>query len=235
MILKSPELIIPEDNPYSNDVFRRNGYGESLYNLYKNLEDNIVMCLDAPWGEGKTSFINMWISDLRNKGINCIYYDAYSNDYCDDPFISFTSEIISLSEKHFTEISSIQKNTYEFKDKAIHIAKTILLSGAKIGIKALTANLINLSDIDTLKDIKDAFNDETDQLFSKYIEKKISSYNDEKKSINNFKELLSKLGGEIRNKQNFPLLIIIDELDRCRPDFSLLHLGKHLQHILLVQ
>jgi len=230
MKLKSPELIIPDENPYFNDTLNRKVYGDSLYNLFQKFEDNNVVCLDAPWGEGKSSFIKMWLAEIKKKNINCIYYDAYSNDYNDDPFISFTSEIISLAETHFSDTSLIQDYKSEFKNKAVNIAKNILISGTKIGIKALTAGLINYSDIETLKDIKDGVTDEADNLLSKYAEQKITSYKDEKQTIIKFKVLLSDLGNEIRVKQNFPLLIIIDELDRCRPDFSLLLLEriKHL-------
>lgn len=231
MRLKSPELIIPEEDPYHFDEFNRKTYGDSLYNLFHNLEDNIVVCLDAPWGEGKTTFIEMWLQDLKNKGINCIYYDAYSNDYYDDPFITFTSEIITLSEEEFSDATTIQDSKKNFKEKAVHIATNILFSGTKIGLKALSAGLVDYSDIENLKKVAE---DESDCFLSKYLEDKINSYQEKKESIIAFRDILSTLGEEIRNKQDFPLVIIIDELDRCRPDYAILLLER-IKHLFSVE
>jgi len=62
------------------------------------------------------------------------------------------------------------------------------------------------------------------------IEKKIEGYTAEKDSLKSFKKSLAKLAALIREEQGFPLTIIVDELDRCRPDFalSLLERIKHL-------
>jgi len=53
------------------------------------------------------------------------------------------------------------------------------------------------------------------------IEKKIEHYAEEKDALKSFKENLVKLAAKVRKKQKFPLTIIVDELDRCRPDFAL--------------
>src|SRR5262249_39811411 len=62
------------------------------------------------------------------------------------------------------------------------------------------------------------------------IEKKIENYAGEKNALKSFKESLAKLAAKVREEQGFPLTIIVDELDRCRPDFALglLERIKHL-------
>lgn len=226
MKIKSPDLKIPEDEPYHFDKLGRKQYGTSLFNLFKNIEDNNVVCLDAPWGEGKTTFIKMWLADLKKKDIECIYFDAYTNDYNEDPFITFVSEIMELLETYFKDVASIQSFKRDFKEKAVSIAKHVLVAGVKVGLRALTAGIINSSDIETIKEIKDDIPNETDKIISKYIESRIDSHKDIKQSRKEFQELLSQLGKGIIEKQKFPLLIIIDELDRCRPDFALLLLER---------
>ncbi len=76
MKIYPPILNIPPDNPYVNDQFNRKSLAESLFLLIKNTDDGIVLSIDAPWGEGKTSFAKMWTADLENQKIKCIYYDA---------------------------------------------------------------------------------------------------------------------------------------------------------------
>ncbi len=96
MKLHPPSPVIPDNDPYANDLFERKELGDSLTSLFRNLEESTVVCVDAPWGDGKTTFANMWIADLLHQGKNCIYFDAYEHDHCDDPFVAFCAEIVSL-------------------------------------------------------------------------------------------------------------------------------------------
>lgn len=229
MRLKPPEINPTPQSPYGDDKLKRDSFGESLYNVLKNIEDSSVICLDAPWGEGKTAFIKMWQASLEPE-IKCIYFDAYENDHSDDPFLSFISEIISLAETEFQDTKTIQDTKEKFKEKAIKVGKIILSSTVNIGLKAITAGLIDQSGIEEVKNIKNDLLKASDQVVIKHIENKINNLKEEKDSVKEFKTLLSNLGQEIKAKQEFPLLIIIDELDRCRPDFALLLLEriKHL-------
>ena len=63
------------------DIFQRKAYGESLFNLINNTDDELVLALDAPWGEGKSTFIKMWRGLLAEKNVANVYFDALENDY----------------------------------------------------------------------------------------------------------------------------------------------------------
>ncbi len=248
MKLNSPELIIPEDNPYVNDRFNRKIFGDSLYNLFKNIEDNPIVCLDAQWGEGKTTFIKMWLADLKLKGLECIYFNAYENDHTEDPFIAFSSEIIKYTDLHSQDSEQLKKYKEAFIKIAISIGKRILVSGTKIGIKALTMGAIDNSDIEVLKKLKDEVSAissgiisediipedvNSEDAISAIIEEKLKNFHKDINIRKLFSKLLSKMGEEIKKKQAFPLLIIIDELDRCRPDYALI-LIERIKHLFAV-
>lgn len=230
MKIQPPKLNIPDSNPYQFDLFNRKQFGDSLTALLQNTEESVVLCIDAPWGEGKSTFAEMWLKDLKLHDINCIYYNAYEHDYSEDPFIAFSAEIISSANNNFKLNTNIKKISKRFKDKAIRVGKKLLTTGANIGIKALTLGIINKSDIESIESIRQDIANDSSNLFSNYIENKFKEYDKEKDALVGFKKELESLGKEIRSIQKMPLLIIIDELDRCRPDYALT-LIERMKHI----
>ncbi len=136
------------------------------------------------------------------------------------------------------KLSKSNKNIFKlnknFKKTVMLVGKKILTIGAKIGIKAITLGVIKDTDIESIKDIKNDLASETSITLSKYIEDKINSFAEEKNDIKVFKDNLTLLGESIKKVQSFPLLIIIDELDRCKPDFSL-KLIERVKHLFSVE
>jgi predicted KAP-like P-loop ATPase len=230
MKLQPPVVQISPENPYSQDLFNRKDFGDSLSSLISNIEDNIVLCIDAPWGDGKTTFAKMWTADLLRQGKHCIYFDAYEHDYSDDPYVSFCTEIISLAETAFDGISAIQKLKEDFKTKAKRIGGKLLCTGTRIGVKAFTLGIIKDSDIDALSSIKEDLADSSSVAISNYVGKAFDDYASSKESLSDFRAKLTALGAAVKEEQELPLLIVVDELDRCRPDFalSLIERIKHL-------
>lgn len=224
----SPE--IPDDNPYANDLFERKEFGDSLTSLFRNLEEGVVVCIDASWGDGKTTFAEMWIADLKRQKIRCIYYDAYKHDYCDDPFVSFCAEIISLSKEAFDEHDQIPGLTEGFKTKAIQIGASLLNTGIRVGVRALTGGIVDGADFDELKSIGSDVVSGPLTAKSVFVKRALEDYDAAKKGFADFLEQLEELGGAVRNAQDFPLLIVVDELDRCRPDFALA-LIERIKHL----
>jgi len=62
MKLTVPKVEIAEDEGFSPevDIFSRKDFGERLANLVEKSQGNLVIALDAKWGEGKSTFIQMW-------------------------------------------------------------------------------------------------------------------------------------------------------------------------------
>jgi hypothetical protein len=230
MKLHPPTVEIPTDNPYNHDLFDRKEFGDSLTSLFTTIDENIVLCIDAPWGEGKTTFARMWIADLLKRGVHCIYFDAYKHDYSDDPFVSFCTEIISLAETAFADSDAIQALKEDFKTKAKRIGGKLLCTGTRIGVKTLTLGLIKDSDLDTIDSIRSDVADSSSAAVSAFVGKAFDDYVSSKDSLSEFRDRLSALAAAVRAAQEFPLLIVVDELDRCRPDFalSLIERIKHL-------
>lgn len=229
MTINPPKIVIDKNEPFKGALFDREEFGESLVNILRKISDNLVVFVDAPWGAGKTTFAKMWLAHLREQQkLEVIYYDAYAADYFDDPFVSFSGEILSLSKRLAGETGLIHND--EFKKSAVEVGKRIAGLAAKIGLRAATLNVIEAAHIKDFKELASEIAAGVSEAGSAIIEKKIEDYSKEKDALDDFKTKLKKLAAEIREKQGFPLTIIVDELDRCRPDFAvgLLERIKHL-------
>ena len=144
--------------------------------------------------------------------------------------MSFCAEIISLAETEFADSDAIQTLKEDFKSKAKRIGEKLLCTGTRIGVKALTLGILKDSDIDALDDIRGDVADSSSAAALAFVGKAFDNYATSKDNLAEFREKLSALGAAVRKAQKFPLLIIVDELDRCRPDFalSLIERIKHL-------
>lgn len=57
--------------------------------------ESFVLNVNAEWGLGKTYFLTEWAKMLRNDGHPVVYFDAWSNDFSSNPFVSFLGEVES--------------------------------------------------------------------------------------------------------------------------------------------
>jgi len=229
MKINPPRIALDENKPFENALFNREEFAKSLQGLLRNVSDNLVVFVNAPWGAGKTTFCQMWLAYLRGQKLEVIYYDAFASDYFDDPFVSFSGEILALVDKRLAEGKGLIERR-EFKKTAVEVGKRLAGLVTKVGIRAATLGAVESAHVDELKEIGSEIAKGVSDIGGDLIEKKIEHYAREKNALSAFKESLAKLAVKVREEQGFPLTIIVDELDRCRPDFALglLERIKHL-------
>jgi len=223
MKLIVPPLNISDDDGFDPevDIFDRKVFGESLLNLIKNTDGELVLALDAPWGEGKSTFIKMWQGYLTQEGVSYIYFDAFENDYQQDAFLAISSQIYRLVDK------GDKVSHKEFKEKAASALKVFGRASLRVGIKALTAVSLDETILEDAGSIGDASN-EVSGLVDNYVANQLALAEEDRKSLQEFKKCLSSLSERMGGES--PIVFIIDELDRCKPRFalSLIESIKHL-------
>jgi|JI10StandDraft_1071094.scaffolds.fasta_scaffold286282_1 hypothetical protein len=230
MKLVTPSLVVEDSDGFRNDVLQRQQFGDALSNLVTRSTDELVISLDGKWGEGKTTFVRMWQGLLKEKGIPSIYIDAFQNDYTEDAFISIASAITSYVDQHSAES---QKNS-AFKDKAKKVGVRLLSWTAKIGIKAATLGIIKESDIDALSEIGDDVAADTSETIADLVKERLNAHSKETELIQSFRESLSDLPANLMDNSSGRLVIVIDELDRCKPSFAVEVLEK-IKHLFSVK
>lgn len=204
------------------DIFERKHLGVRLAHLMEHISEPIIGVLDAPWGSGKTTFARMLHGHLHQQGFPVIYFDAFANDYINDPFLAIIGEIIGLAEKKAQKLGHQRKL---LKEKAIAVSKIVARIGIKLGVKALTLGVMNASDLDDLGKISEEGADVIATTVDDYIRKILEDQIGERQLFFEFRCILSKIATDLSDNaeegSRRPLVFIIDELDRCKPSFSL--------------
>ena len=94
MQLKPKNLTISPDNPFGEDKLSRQQSAQILTQLVSTIREPFVLANDSPWGTGKTTFIKMWMTSLKEKnGFPCICFNAWDSDFTGDPLVSFIGEM----------------------------------------------------------------------------------------------------------------------------------------------
>ncbi len=234
MRLTTPSILHNNINFKEHDALQREEFGNSLLNLITRTNEELVICLDAPWGEGKTTFVKMWQNLIKENDIYSIYFDAFANDYIDDAFIAIASHMVTFIEQELDKNNPARKKIKDFKKMINQVGIPLLSWSAKIGLKAATLGVIKDNDIEELTDIKNDIAKGTSNVVSKFIEERINLHKEETQTIKTFRRTLEEFAKDIYINSEKPLVIIIDELDRCKPPYAIEIIEK-IKHIFSVK
>ena len=195
-------------------------------------KDPFVLNINAPWGYGKTFFLKSLKEELE-KEHEVIYFDAWKNDFTKEPLLAFFSEINNSLEKYLKAYNKTKKP----------FLNSIFKSSLPILISVLTKHLTGLSleqfdellSEDEQEDRNKEFKDDTkttlSSIMSKTTELALKEHSTIKKSIKEFKDNMLKILDLIKTQgKKLPLFILIDELDRCRPNYAI-ELLENIKHI----
>ncbi len=214
MRIRHNDIVINKTDPFSNCKLGRKEYAIVLTDIVKNFNDGFVLAIDNEWGTGKTTFIKMWKQYLDNEDFKTLYFNAWENDFEQDILVTLISELKELKTS---------KNEESFKkviNKAFPLAKSLALGLLKTQIEKHVGN-----------EFVQEFINQTSSSVADGLQEQIEIYTSKKKSIVEFKESLEKFVSQ--TTENKPVVFIIDELDRCRPNYAV-ELLEQLKHLFSV-
>ncbi len=234
MILRKPtELEIPPAKPFEHDCFEREGIAINLTRLVQSTQQPFVLSIEAPWGFGKTTFVRMWQAHLEAQGHVCMSFNAWENDFVEDPLVAFLGEMQKAVGSHLNtlkEDTAVKRAWGEVK----RIGAGVLRKALPYAVQQASLGVLSAEVVKSVLD-----NDETREKLaeaaSKLAEERLAKYEAEKEGINGFRKNLAELAEAlvIKDGAKAPIIFFVDELDRCRPDFAvaLLERIKHLFNV----
>lgn len=213
--LQPLEIEIPTDDPFKNDLLSRKEPAEVLTHLVGSIEGPCVLAVDAEWGAGKTTFLKLWARHLHNNKFPVVEFNAWETDHSGDPFIALSSELIQGLRRHLNKA-----------DRRIEKVKTAVMEVLRCTVPGVvrlaTAGILDLGTLEER---------EVGNILASHASDRLVRYEAAQKSIDKFKEVLQKAAnGLSQSTGDKPLILMIDELDRCRPTYAvqLLEVAKHL-------
>ena len=191
--LKFPEQDVLPQQPWHDDLLDRARIADVLTRLIESQSNPFTMSIHGYWGTGKTFLLKRWQKELENAGFKAIYFNAWEDDFCDDPLLS----IIGQLSDYF---------------KAGSLKRLALRASRYVG-QLIVANVSHVTTATVGVPLKvDHQENQRHPLVDTYLE--------QKKIKDQLKTELSKLSEQVTKQTKHPLIFIVDELDRCRPTFA---------------
>ncbi|HTJ97346.1 MAG TPA: P-loop NTPase fold protein, partial [Rhodocyclaceae bacterium] len=203
---------------FTEDLLEREEFAHRLESFLlteqKFVPDGLVIALSAKFGSGKTTFLRMWKSriDTHSSPDNAfiaVTLNAWESDYLGDPLLAIISDLTEqLSKTSAKGVEKLIDCTKKFGWFAIAMGNQVVKSVS--GIDPIAAGEFTEKKTSGKKPPVD--------LFSIYKQKK---------------EAMAELKDALRqciDSSPSQILFLVDELDRCRPDYAITYL-ETIKHI----
>lgn len=194
------------------DEFQRESIAEKAIKLLKSDIDISPMVIDGSWGTGKTEFCHKLINLMKEDSThNIIYIDAFKADHVDEPLMTVLAEIIKILPEG--------PRRKAFINRVLPAVRYTLKTVAKAGV----SHLLRQDFADIANDFDEVIQKAVDDSIDKTAELILKDHVEAEKSLKTLQTALTAIASQD------PIIIFIDELDRCRPNFAvdMLEIIKH--------
>lgn len=208
---------------FEEDLLDLSGFAERLRTFieveYQFVSGSLVLALSSKFGTGKTTFLRMWRADLENdesneSGPRVITLNAWESDYYGDPLFAIVSSLIE----------SLQ-DSGESADSLVNAAKDVgwfaTAIGGQIAKKFTGVDAVAAGNLAEKKKAQRGGDDVSDTF---------SIYKGRKEAMRHLQSAISEYVADSEPR----VLFLVDELDRCRPDYAISYL-ETIKHIFDVQ
>ena len=220
------EIAINSESPFESDKLGREPFVTATTDLLRAIREPFVIALSAPWGSGKTTTLRLLEPTLSAAGVTTVSFNAWQVDYATDPLVPL---VASLHDRLLTIQGYGSAVDHQKIDRLKTLGSAIIKHGAVAAVKVATAGMLNL---DTAADgIVKAVSEAAEKAGEGLTGDLIDAFKQERLAAEQFRVLLGELIAHVRKTVDDgddppPLVLVIDELDRCRPTFAVAMLER---------
>ena len=252
----------PRDDIWKGDLLDRRIEAEQLIAYIESVaaspnprEDKqaYTIAVDAEYGEGKTFFLRRLAETLKSDH-PVAFVDAWADDLSDEPLTALAATLqdalapIADNEQIQDQIKSfIRKSGKVAKIAAsglLRRALALVITETAVGLlqEALEDSGIEANALDKhpAQDVasgaaSDAIGEAEEKPPLALMETRVNEFNAGKAAVDEMKESLATIVASLADHRlSKPIIIVIDELDRCRPTYAVKLLGE-IKHLFDVQ
>ncbi|WP_319546202.1 P-loop NTPase fold protein [Ruegeria conchae] len=226
LTIPEPKIDLYTDGFAKHDKLSRKSTGDKLSELVERIDDPLVIALDGAWGSGKSFFLKCWVGEHLKRDettTQTVYFDAFKHDFLDDPLIALTG---AIAERFEDAKDTVAQNAWS---KAKRVAPALGRTLVRTGISVATAGLVTKAD---------ELGDAAINTVSSEVDGAVAEFwkieNKKRAAMEGFRQALVDLTEPDEDRvPTRKLVVVIDELDRCRPDYalSLLEIIKHFFNV----
>ncbi len=171
--------------------------------------------MHAGFGMGKTFFVTNWRKQIAHDRV-VLHFDAWRSDYLESPLAGFVAAMREqLPDTDYVEQDALKRQVGRLAKKA---APLLLKGGIRVGLRLLSMGAID-GDIDLIKEAIVAEGLVTSSDISGEILEAFSESLTQGKLHSSLHAEFDKTI-KLMSVSGKKVIIVIDELDRCRPDFT---------------
>lgn len=165
-----------------------------------------VYSISADFGTGKTFFCEKLKSVLEKDDVQTAKMNIWEMDFYEDPLMPILAKLNEIYQKCGETLPT------KIIDSTLKFSKNSLLFLCGTAIKSISQEVLN---VDIIEELKNHFSSKS--LYD--------DFNQYQKALKELKEALTQWA----KTSDKPIIIIIDELDRCSPDYAVrtLEVLKH--------
>ena len=225
--LRSDELPVSSDRPYAEDLLGREPFGDGLTRLVDYGGGTGVVLIDAGWGNGKTTFLRMWIQKARNDGKVVASLNAWDGDYRATPLEYIAENLASELERE------VPRSRLTRLVNRLHQLWSYLCRSARRLLPAGTAATAAATDGGAAWAVANALG----QLI-RSLRTVTSADPGDARRLESVRDKLRRAAATVRRRRTGQsrsrFVVVIDELDRCRPDYAVRFL-ETVKHVFEVE